>query len=202
MRKFIGSMLVFFVFFLTACGMSESTESRITFRKDGGVEAVYVTAFPEEQYSAAGLEEEALEAVEAYNSAAGRKRVRIKGVAVQDGTARVRMRYKSAEDYAAFNHQLFYSGSLADALKDGVLSPGMEVRSPDGKRSAELGVLAAGEDRETLEAAVLEESAVIEHPGIVLYMSSNVSVDEDGTVRTDFRIGDKDTEAAVIIYKH
>ncbi|MBE5996230.1 MAG: hypothetical protein E7240_02600 [Lachnospiraceae bacterium] len=209
LKRFCGTAL--FILFLilsaglmTSCGSSSAEENRIEIRSNGTIIADSFAEFPKEQYNLTLFEEEAKASVKAYNEAAGSTRIRFVGVTSKEGIAHLTMRYRSYEDYREFNHQDLYYGTVQDGLESLDLEGGTTLKSPDGTKSVTLRKLGTqekeGEARWRIVA--VKENVLVLHKGTPAYISSNVVIDEDGSVRTNADPGEGELpQTAYIVYK-
>lgn len=111
-----GMLAVTIIFLLSACRESGGEEvSSITVQKDGTILSHIVESFEQGYYDSEELQQTILTEAADYNKAAGNERVSVEKIDVDSGVATVRMIYQAAEDYAVFNHMVFFVGSTEDA---------------------------------------------------------------------------------------
>ena len=79
------------------------------------------------------------------------------------------MNYQTAEDYAAFNEVLLFTGTYAEAVDAGYIPS--ELHDVEGE-----GIALDSEDLGNLKVIVTEESISIQTSGKIRYVSDNVSV--------------------------
>ena len=103
---------------LGGCG-SETEESRAELQKDGSVKSVVTADFDKPDYDIEELKQMVLEESAAYNRSTGDGAISVEKVSEKNGTASVKMTYKSAADYAAFNDGIFFVGSPKEAEEEG-----------------------------------------------------------------------------------
>ena len=180
MRRAAAVLLVFMLF-LTSCGAPAPDHNRITIQRNGTVQAVYVSEFPEE-YNVILLEEEILDAAALFNATKEKNSVRLISVRTEQETATVEMRYSDSEAYRDFNRQVFFCGSIDDAIANGYVSGGTEVRTPDGQLATSLSILRKEEREKPYVLVALEEETELLYPGKLLYKSAGVQVDENGGI--------------------
>ncbi len=189
---------------LAACGASSATENTLSFRSDGTVTADYFADFPKERDNRTLLEEEAKASVKAYNEAAGSSRIRLVSVFEDGEKAHITMRYRSCEDYQAFNRQNLYYGTVQDGLGSLSLEGSVKLKSADGNESVTIREL--GEKEQNGEARwriiAVADTVQIRHKGTPAYLSSNAKVLEDGTVAVNDGLSEGVLpETAYIVYK-
>ena len=113
-------MIVCLTVALVGCGGDpEVTETTIEVRKNGSVIHTIVEEFSEEYYDLEELMSVIQESCDAYNDSAGRKAVSVGDVEVTDGVLTAVMTYASVSDYASFNGQALFAGSIRDAYNAG-----------------------------------------------------------------------------------
>lgn len=111
-----GMLAATVIFLLSACRESGGEEiSSITVQKDGSILSHIVESFEQGYYDSEELQQTILMEAADYNKTAGNGRVSVEKVEVDGGVATVRMTYQAAEDYAVFNHMVFFVGSTEDA---------------------------------------------------------------------------------------
>lgn len=116
------------------CGTSvESDTSLVYVNKKGAVTSVDVESLDENSYDTAELQEFVDTAAEDYNAEYGRNSVKVEELTVGEGTAKLRISYKTAEDYAAFNEIHFYQGTVIDSLAAGYTYDTDFVKVEDGQ---------------------------------------------------------------------
>ena len=82
----------------SGCG-SETEESRAELQKDGSVKSVISESFDKPDYDINELQQMVLEESASYNRSVGDSAVSVEKVSEKDGTASVKMTYRSAADY-------------------------------------------------------------------------------------------------------
>ncbi|NBJ91556.1 hypothetical protein [Parablautia muri] len=183
-KKMIISVLTFSVMLVfSACG-GEAKEEGGTFLSlinDGTIQSNIEESFEESYYDKDELEQAILEQVDDYNNQAGAESITVKKVEVKDGVALAQLIYAGAQDYAAFNQALFFTGKSGEAESAGydlnvVLSSVKDSQDTMGKAD----ILALGDEK----LLVTDISDAIKLDGKALYISDNVTVSSGGkTVR-------------------
>lgn len=91
---------------------------------------------------------------------------------VETGTVRIRLRYVSWRDYAAYNQVPCFIGTVEQAQSEGYsFDAGFADR--DGENVSTEEVLQSPGERRVV---ILQESAAVEIPGTILYHTENVTV--------------------------
>lgn len=127
MRRFLGILFSgVLLLALAGCGKEEEyTNSYLEIAKDGTVTAVMVEEFKKSFYDLEGLEDMIRLEVANYNTEAGEERITLKSIEVKEANVVGVMKYKSAEDYTAYNDteykpmQLF-AGTIKEAKEAGI----------------------------------------------------------------------------------
>ena len=197
-------LLIFCAGTVTACGFSSAEENCLTFRSDGTITEDFFADFPKERYNLTLFEEEAKVSVKTYNEQAGSGRIRLVSVAEKEQEAHVTIRYRSYEDYRAFNRRELYYGTVRDGLESLEFDGSATVVSPDGQEKMtlrELGNIEKnGEARWRIIAVC--DTILVRHDGSPAYISSNAEILEDGTVKVNGSLPDGELpETAFIVYK-
>ena len=175
----------------SGCG-SETEESRAELQKDGSVKSVISASFDKPDYDINELQQMVLEESASYNRSVGDSAVSVE----KDGTASVKMTYKSAADYAAFNDGIFFVGSPKEAEEEGynlnkVLS---STRNPL-ETVGGADILAMDGDVRIL-ITDMKDPVVLD--GKAIYTSDNVQTDKKYKTVT---LKEESGEPAYIIYK-
>ncbi len=184
MRKILTGILMMICLsaVLSGCGSDPKvTETTIEVKKNGSVIHTIVEDFSEEYYDLEELTALMLDSCDAYNAGAGKKAVSVGDVEVSDGVLTAVMTYESVSDYASFNGQALFAGSIKDAYNAGytldvTLQPAREGESPISKDD----LLNMGEKN----LIIVREAVAVRMWGKPLYYSQDVEPAGDAkTVR-------------------
>lgn len=119
---------------LAGCGTTVEGESSVVYvEKNGTVISLDVEELAQDYYDAEELENFVNDAVSEYTEEHGRSSVKVQELTVEEGTARLQMQYKTADDYSAFNGIELYQGKVIDSLAAGYVFDGEFARVEDGK---------------------------------------------------------------------
>ena len=119
---------------LAGCGTTVEGESSVVYvEKNGTVISLDVEELAQDYYDAEELESFVNDAVSEYTEEHGRSSVKVQELTVEEGTARLQMQYKTADDYSAFNGIELYQGKVIDSLAAGYVFDGEFARVEDGK---------------------------------------------------------------------
>lgn len=173
-------------------GMSESV---LTIKKDGTVQANIIENFEKGYYSEEELKQDILQKTVSYNRNTGSGKITVEKVEAGEDKITVQMTYAGIEDYAAFNRAVFFIGTAREAEEAGydlnvVLSGVKDAQETIGKSD----ILALGGDK--LLLTNIKDGISLN--GKALYISENVIVAPNaGTI---WYTGDDDG-LAYIVYK-
>lgn len=200
----IGVTAMLCIGLLGGCGTDYNTaEDTVFLLKNGKVVSTDVEDFDTNTYKKEDLEKFVEEAVEAYNSENGKGTIEKKKLQVEGGTAVLTLEYATAEDYAKFNGEELFSGSIAESLTAGykydTKFAALEGKQPEFCEAADI--LA----QDGLKVAVFKGDANIHVAGKVVYASAdNTKLIDKNTV--GYALGNnivtgEDTETTEVVEK-
>lgn len=200
MKKFVCMVLglCMCVGMFAGCGTTtlESETNIVYVGKKGTVTSLDIEHFDQDYYDAQELETFVNDAVTEYTKEHGKNSVKVQELTVEEGTARLQMKYKTAEDYAAFNGIELYQGKLIDSLAAGYVFDGEFAKVEDGK------VLGGATKQEIykeqdLKVVIIRANTDVQVDGDICYVSCE-NVELAGTNRVSIREGyHLDTGAAM-----
>lgn len=153
---------------LAGCGQKfEPTESTIFVTSKGIVQSAVMESFDKSYYDFGELSEDAQKEVKAYCLDRNEESVSITSLTNTEDSVTLLMEYQTAEDYAAFNEVLLFSGTFSEAVEAGYLPE--ELHDPEGQL-VELDMEKLGQ----YQTIVTEESVCLQTSGKIQYMSENV----------------------------
>lgn len=153
---------------LAGCGQKfEPTESTIFVTSKGIVQSAVMESFDKSYYDFGELSEDAQKAVKAFCLDRNEESVSITSLTNTEDSVTLLMEYQTAEDYAAFNEVLLFSGTFSEAVEAGYLPD--ELHDPEGQL-VELDMEKLGQ----CKTIVTEESICLQTSGKIRYMSENV----------------------------
>lgn len=169
MRRSLRFLLLLPMTILMAgCGQKfEPTESTIFVTSKGIVQSAVMESFDESYYDFGELSEDAQKAVKAFCLDRNEESVSITSLTNTEDSVTLLMEYQTAEDYAAFNEVLLFSGTFSEAVEAGYLPD--ELHDPEGQL-VELDMEKLGQ----CKTIVTEESICLQTSGKIRYMSENV----------------------------
>lgn len=157
---------------LAGCGKSvEADASLVYVDKKGAVTSVDVESLDVNTYDETEFEAFVDGAVEEYNAVNGKNSVKSEGITVEEGVAKLQMKYKTAEDYAAFNGIEFYAGTVVDSLAAGYTYDTDFVKVEDGTvtGTAAKQEIYAGEG---LKVVIIRANTNVQVEGKICYVST------------------------------
>lgn len=188
-------ILLLVVAMTNGCG-SEAEESRAELQKDGSVKSVISASFDKPDYDIDELQQMVLEESATYNRSVGDNAISVEKVSEKNGTASVKMTYKSAADYAAFNDGIFFVGSPKEAEEEGYnLNKVLSGTKNPLETVGGADILAMDSDVKIL-ITDMKDPVVLD--GKALYTSDNVQTDKKYKTVT---LKEESGEPAYIIYK-
>lgn len=193
--KSIVLVLCFCMLGLTACGEVVQLEDKevkdeiaatatsLSIEKDGGISNTIVESFSGDFYyedGEEGLKTMIESSIDEYTSENGDAQIKLKSFKVKDGVATVIMEYGDYLDYAGFNSEDFFAGTIRDANMAGFdlnvtlksVSDNTEISKPDllGMGDNHI-VIAVVENTEEAEAEQVRVNCFDE----ILYISEGVT---------------------------
>lgn len=119
---------------LAGCGKSLDADTDTVYvQKNGTVLSVDVETLDKDYYDETELKDYVTDAVSTYTGEHGKSAVKLENLSVKDGTATLKMKYKTPEDYTGFNGIELYEGKVVKALAAGYDFKTDFVSVEDGK---------------------------------------------------------------------
>ena len=154
MKKLGCMVLMLCIGLLAGCGTAlESEKSVVYIGKNGSVTSLDV------------------EEKTAYEIQNGKGTVKLDELTVEEGTAKLRMKYKTPEDYTAFNGIELYQGTVIDSLSAGYVYDGPFVRVENGTAKGEATKRDIYE-QEDLKVVIIRANTDVLVDGEICYVSS------------------------------
>ncbi|MBO5302519.1 MAG: hypothetical protein J6A92_00555 [Lachnospiraceae bacterium] len=204
MKKIIGMGLatVLCMGALTGCAeKTEVQESTVFIEKKGEIVSVDVENLDKDYYDAAELEAYIDGHVTDYAAENG-ENVTKESFSVEEGIAKLEMKYASCEDYSAFNGIELFDGSIVAAQAEGYdfdtefysVTEDAGVGQAAGKEE----VLADDENK----VAIIRANVAVQVKGKILYVSAqNTEVTGKNSVRITGEGANEEAALTYIIYK-
>lgn len=156
---------------LSGCGTSLAGDTSVVYvNKKGEVLSLDVEEMNQDFYDETELKAFVDEAVEDYTSEYDKNAVKVESLTVEDGTAKLQMKYKTTDDYTRFNGIELYQGKVVSALAAGYAFDGEFARVEDGKvtGTATKQEIYAAED---LKVVVIRANTDVKVDGDICYVS-------------------------------
>ncbi len=163
----IGILLGIMAVALCACELGASTGTNLLYvTKKNQVTAFYMESLDQDYYDEEELQEFVEEAVASYIEEAGKNTVVIKKFQVKNQVATLKLHFASIEDYAAFQGETLFVGTVGEALEAGYSFDG-EFLKVESK--------ALKETEEDFDVTTLEDLKV-------LILNEKINVKVDGSI--------------------
>ena len=190
-----GKMLVLAIFaslLLMACGAVKPAEvNTVSVDKKGNVTGTIVEDFSQDYYNADELNKMIDDEVASFNQKSGADHVAVSSYNAEEGKVSLVLTYASYDDYANFNEETFFVGTVSQAYDAGYTFA--DVKSVDGQDSLSKDkVLEKG----TSQIMICEAAQNYVVPGKITYVSDNVTINDKKSVT----VAD-DGEIAYILYE-
>lgn len=170
MKKLVsaGLCLILCTVLLTGCGNSLDADSSLVYvDKKGRVISIDVDGL---KYDAEGLNAFVTSEVEAYNEENGKGAVKLNDISVENGIAKMKMTYQTAEDYSDFIGIELYQGKMVNALAAGYDFNVDFARVGDGtvKSFAEKSEVL---EQDELKVVIIRANTDVKIEGEIVYVS-------------------------------
>lgn len=161
---------------LTACGQNDEIQStNLKIGKEGTVTSTIVEDFDKDYYTVEGLEAMIQEEISAYNAGKA-DAISLISVEVQDNMENkiiVNMKFASAEDYANFNKEDFFYGTVSQAIEAGYEIPQKLYSASDMTKTIRKEEINAMSGKHIL---IIAESTKVLLPQKAVYISEGVDL--------------------------
>lgn len=152
---------------LAGCGKPLEVERDTVYvQKKGTVVGAAVSELDKDYYDEEELKQYVESRVAEYQKEHGEKSVEIDRFSVEEGIAKLYIKYAGCEDYGAFNEVTLFSGTIPQALVEGFDFDADFKEIKDGKLAGDV-----------------ESSAIMDMDAKVVVLSEKVDVKVDGKVR-------------------
>ncbi|TGY91476.1 hypothetical protein E5329_20845 [Petralouisia muris] len=202
MKKFISISLVILVLagLLTGCGKSlEADRDTVYIQKKGNVVSAAIADFDKDYYDDEELKNYIDERVAEYQEEHGKGSVSIDEFSVEDGVARLFIKYDSCEEYQNFNEVTLFSGTIPQALAEG-------YNFEEEFTEIENGEAAGSADRDAIadldaKVIILSEKVDVKVDGTIQYVSSRyTTMKAKDTVSIQLPEEAEDGEESALVY--
>ena len=179
----VGLAAVLSILTLAGCGQSDlkADTDTVYVEKNGAVLSMDVEAFDQEYYDEAELKEFVDSEVSDYNGQHGEKSVEVKDLSVEDKTAKLKLAYRTVDDYTAFTGVELYQGKVVQAMAAGydfdVDFAAVDEDGVHGVPGSEI------TDQGDLKVVIIKANTNVQVDGKILYVScDNVTLTGKNTV--------------------
>lgn len=184
MKRIGCAMLAVLMFgmILVGCGTVDSETNLVFVGKKGQVQTIDVEEFDKSYYSEEDFKTFAQEAIDTYNQSHEADAVLLQELTLEEGVAKLKMEYKSVEDYSNFNGIILYQGSVTAAIGDGYLFDVNFSKVEKGEitgKAVKADILA----EDGLSVVIIGANTNVKIDGTIHYVSTdNVTVTAKDTV--------------------
>jgi len=166
----------------TGCGSVDSETNMIFVEKKGQVQTVDVEEFDKSYYSEEDFKAYAQEAIDTYNKSHEVDAITFTEFTLEEDVAKLKMEYKSVDDFSNFNEITLYQGSVAAAVSDGYLFDVDFSKVEKGEvtgKATRADILA----EEGLSVVIIKANTNVMVDGTICYVSTaNVTVTDKDTI--------------------
>ena len=159
------------------CGKEADADTNtVCVAKNGTVTSIDVESLDQDYYDGEELEAFVDAAIEEYNAANEKNAVELKDLTVGDGLAKLKLKYKSTEDYTAFNGIPLFQGKVVTAQ-----AAGYDFDTDFAGIAKDGSVTGVTKDeilaQEDLKVVIIKANTDVKIDGRILYVScDNVTV--------------------------
>lgn len=193
-------MLVVMAGSLIGCGKSlEADRDTVYVRKNGSVVSAAIADFNKDYYNEEELKGFVDEKVREYQEEHGDDTVKVDEFSVEEGTAKLYIKYDSYGDYQEFNEVTLFSGSVPQALAEGFDFDAEFTAVQDGAAAGTV-------DKKTVvdsdcKVVILSEKVDVKVDGTIQYMSSKyTTIKDEDTVSVQLPEDAGDGEESSLVY--
>ena len=195
MKRLLGTCLCMLlcVGLFSGCGTTlESDTSVVYVDEKGAVISLDVEELDQDYYDKTELETFVTDAVKEYTTEHGKDSVKMESLTVEDGVAKLKMKYKTIEDYSNFNGIELYQGKVVTCLAAGYPFDVDFVKVEAGKVTGEATKQDIYADTE-LKVVIIKANTDVKVPGEICYVSAeNVSLTgtDSVSIREGYSLGE------------
>lgn len=204
MKKFMSLALiaVLAVMCLTACGKSiEVTENTVIVEKKGKIIEATVEKLDKDYYDEEELEKYIDKQVKKYVNEHGSKSMVVDDFSVEDGVARLNIKYAGYGDYSLFHGAEMFVGTVEQAIEAGYKFDADFVKVWNGRLgdSADASEITGNTQ---YYVVILDDLVNVKIDGTILYLSEgNTTLKAEDTAAITYSEESGERELAYIIYK-
>lgn len=180
MKKFKAyTVVIFMLMFLTGCSLKsfDADTNTVYVKKDGSVMEAIIEDFSESYYDEKELESVINDSIDEYNG--DTEKIKVEKFSVKDSTAKLITNYKTAEDFANFNEEDFFAGTISEAIKAGY-DFDQEFTNLEEKIDISSETI---QSLTQYKVVIFEEKAEIKTDSKIAYISNNVELVNEKTAK-------------------
>lgn len=172
----------------SGCGTTLESDTTVVYVDEkGAVISLDVEELDQDYYDQAELEAFVTDAVEKYTAEHGKDSVKVESLTTEAGIAKLKMKYKTAEDYSDFNGIELYQGKTVTCLAAGYPFDVDFVKVEEGKVVGEATKQDIYADTE-LKVVIIKANTDVKVAGEICYVSTE-NVNLTGTDSVSIREG-------------
>lgn len=200
-KKHVAATLLLLSVFLTMAGCSKKSDTYSTEYKDGYMRvfhdgtifATYVEDFDEDVYSEDKLKDMVNNEIAEFNANySADNGMSLENFEVKDDEAKVKLAFKTVEDYILYNEKYVNSGKVIkmfigtydDAVAAGYKVTG-KLKVAGKKEKIDVDELTEKEDTSKLYVVYTNQGAVMRFDGDIKYVNNNVKLDKKMAITSD-----------------
>ncbi|MBD5466055.1 MAG: hypothetical protein HDR22_09635 [Lachnospiraceae bacterium] len=174
-KRILLFSMVFAAMLLSGCSNTGNIEQNtIVIKKDGAVLGAIIEDFGDSKYVSEELKAMLEEEIAAYNAQAGEDKVVLETYEItEDKKVKIYLEYASVADYAGFNEQTLFAGTVSEAYEAGYEFVDMENVTGEGASMGKSDVLEKG----AMKMVIFQEPVHVRVNGKISYVSSGVTVE-------------------------
>lgn len=189
MRRGIRAVTILWVMLLGLCGCAKKEETltadtdTIILNEEGSVTGYITGEFDENRYSFEDLQAMIDSEIEAYCAQTTEGAIVLDKSELLEGILTVVMTYQSAQDYSDFNQEVFFYGTIEEAVQEGYDLQELSMRD-----ASDLSVTVGREELETMADSyilITEDPSNIRNSRKVMYIGLNDELVNDREVDTN-----------------
>ncbi|MBO4213690.1 MAG: hypothetical protein J5876_01745 [Lachnospiraceae bacterium] len=181
---------------LVGCGSGIKTdESAISVKKNGKITGVSIEAFDKSYYSEEELSDFVEKTIKEYQQENGDSSVKLESLKVEEGKATLYINYETPTDYAKFNGEELFVGTILDAMAAGynLDTTYYEVSGTTLGTATSIDLI-----DDDYKVVIVKEKIRVIVPGKIKFVSDNLTIIDKNTVTPTNKNA---TGYSIIIYK-
>lgn len=174
------SVMALGVGLLAGCGTPDVATNTVIIEKNGKVTEALVEDFSKDYYSEEELESFVEAEIEEYKAENEGADIKMSGLSIEAGTARMTIKYGDAATYKEFHDVDLYVGTVVDAQTAGYKFDANFVEVSEGVAGSSVGsgTVLEGEGK----VVIIQDAIEVQVPGTIKYVSEGVTVNSENTV--------------------